>query len=106
MKDKLMKMLPYLGVIIAAMYLMPLYGKNTGSFILILLYGVPLVILLVSIVYAANLGLNIFLSIMVGIIFIPTIIIYYNSSAFIYVLIYIGISILGQIMGRYVFRRK
>ena len=106
MKDKLMKMLPYLGVIIAAMYLMPLYGKDTGSFILILLYGVPLVILLVSIVYAANLGLNILLSIMVGIIFIPTIIIYYNSSAFIYVLIYIGISILGQILGRYVFRRK
>lgn len=106
MKEKLIKMVPYLGIILAAIYLIPLYGKDTGSFILILLYGVPFVVLLVSIVYGANKGFNPILSLLVGLLFIPSIFTYYNSSAFIYVLIYTGVSLIGQILGIYVFRKK
>jgi len=105
MKNKLIKMLPYLGLIAVAMYLFPLLAKDTGSYIVVLLFGVPLGILLVSIVYGANIGIDVVFSLIVGMIFIPAILIHYNSSALIYTLIYTGVSLLGLIMGRYVFRR-
>ena len=41
----LKKLLPYIGVTALAFYLLPLAGRDTGSFILILLVLIPLICL-------------------------------------------------------------
>ena len=95
--DKLQKMLPYLIINIITFYVLPLLGRNTGSFMLILLIIMPLICFFSSLLYGFKEGFQLIYPIIVAIIFIPTIFIYYNSSAWIYTLIYAGIAFIGNI---------
>ncbi len=95
------KMLSYLLICVIAFYILPLLGEDTGSFILILLLAIPLVCFIASLSYGIKNGFNIIFPLIVGILFIPTIFIYYNSSAWIYIVGYVGISLVGNLLGSF-----
>lgn len=96
---KLRKMLPYLLIIIFAFYILPLLIKDTGSGILILLIGIPIICFIVSFIYGIKNSFNWLFSIFIMMLFVPSIFIYYNESATIYVLVYGVISIIAQFIG-------
>lgn len=97
--DKIKKMLPYLLIILFAFYILPLLIKDSASGILILLIGIPTVCFIVSFSYAMKNSYNCLFSLLIILLFVPTIFIYYNKSASIYILMYAIISITAQFIG-------
>ncbi|MFU0799522.1 MAG: Exosortase [Xylanivirga thermophila] len=104
--DKIGKMLPYLLICAMAFYMLPLLGKDTGSFMLILLIAIPIICFIVSLFYGIKNGLNLIFVLIVGVIFIPTIFIYYNSSAWIYTIEYAIVALAGNMIGGFIVKRS
>ncbi|PNT90243.1 hypothetical protein [Clostridium thermosuccinogenes] len=102
---KFKNMLAYLLVCAVAFYILPLSGKDTGSFMLILLIAIPLVCFITSLIYGIKNRFNLIFPVIVGVIFIPTIFIYYNRSAWVYIIGYAVISLIGNLIGRLLGRR-
>lgn len=82
---KCKKILPYLIVLPFSFYLLPLAIKDTGSGMFILFIEIPAICGLVSLI--------------IMLLFVPSIFIFYNKSAAIYILLYGAISLLGQCLG-------
>ncbi len=97
--EKFRKMLQYLVIIILAFYLLPFLIKDTGSGMFILLIGLPIICLIVSLIYGMKNSFNWLFSLLVMLLFIPTIFIFYNESAAIYILAYGVISVIGNFIG-------
>jgi len=106
MKNKLMKLLPYLIVLFVNFYLLPLMIKDTGMAMLMMLAVIPLITLFTSIIYGVKNGINLLFVILVILLFAPTIFIYYNESALIYTVIYGVIALLGNIIGKFFYNKR
>ncbi len=104
--NKFKKMLPYLVVITIAFYLLPLIGRDTGSFMLILLVAMPIVCFIASLLYGLKEGFQLLYPVMVAALFTPTIFIYYNSSAWMYIVIYAVIALIGTAFGSQIMHKK
>lgn len=97
--EKFRKIIPYLLINLGLFYILPNLIKDTGSAMVILLGLVPLACFLTSLAYSYK---NIFTwlyTILVMLIFVPSIFIFYNESAWVYVIIYGIISLLGSFVG-------
>ena len=103
--EKLKKMLAYLLINIGMFYLLPSLMKDTGSAIIILLILMPLGCFLTSLAYGVKSSFSWPYPIFVMLIFIPSIFIFYNESAMVYVFVYGFISLLGSFVGDRVFRK-
>ena len=99
MKEFMRKYYVYIIVILAFFVGTPILCRDTGSAMLTLLVNFPLIILILSFIHSKTLGFNLWLSLIIGLLWVPVIVIYLNESALIYVLIYWGISFLGQGLG-------
>lgn len=94
--EKMRRMLPYWLVIIFAFYVLPLFIRDTGSAMSILLIGIPMFCFIVSFVYGIKNSFNCLFSLLVMLLFAPTVFIFYNESASIYILGYGIISIIDN----------
>lgn len=92
-------MLPYLGVAAAAFYLLPPLMRDTGLAVLLLLVGLPAVCLLDGLVYGKKHGFQLMFPIACGVLFVPTVWLYYNSSASIYIMIFTCFAMAGTYFG-------
>lgn len=93
------KMLPYLILLCITFYLFPLLIQNTGMGMLILLIVMPLICFVCSFLYGIKNYFQPLFSILLAVLFIPSLFIYYNSSALIYAFIYGLLSLLGLFLG-------
>ncbi|MGH4051891.1 MAG: hypothetical protein ACREVX_11185 [Clostridium sp.] len=100
------KMAPYVLTAAASFYLLPLIGKSTGSFIIILVIILPLTCFVTSCVYGFKNGWNIIFPIIIGILFIFAIIIYFNSTAWVYSMGYSMISAVGVFIGKTIRKKE
>ena len=89
MKAKLLNMLPYLIVLAVDFYLLPVAAQNTGAAMLLMLCVMPLVALVIGLL-----------------LFIPTIFIYYNASAWVYPLFYALLVLVGNLIGRLFYMKR
>ncbi|EEW37966.1 hypothetical protein NQ540_03960 [Granulicatella adiacens ATCC 49175] len=98
MKEWIKKYTVY--IVIAMMYYcIPLYlVKDTGSGIFLLLMVIPIFVFLISLVFAIKNGFRWYFSIVLGLLWIPNLFLL-NDSATIYILMYSGISFIGQFVG-------
>lgn len=96
----LKKMAPYLLACAIAFYTLPLFGRDTGSFMIILLMLMPLTCFIASIIYGVKNGINLVVPLSVGLLFMPTILIYYNSFTWVYIFVYTIISLVGNLIGK------
>lgn len=99
MKEFIRKYYVYIIVIIAFYVATPLLCRDVGGAFLTLLVIFPLMILILSFIHSKTRGFNWWMSLIIGLLWIRVITIYLNESALIYVLIYGGISFLGQGLG-------
>ena len=97
--EKLRKILPYLLVFIGIFYVLPMLIKDTGSGMFILLGLIPLACLLTSMAYGFKNSFTWIFPILVMLIFIPSIFIFYNERAIVYVFAYGIISLVGSFVG-------
>ena len=94
---KMQNQFPYLLIIVLAFYGVPFINRESGMVTLLILF--PLVCFLSAIVYGVKHSFSIVYSILVMVLFIPTIFIFYNETASIYVGIYGVITIVGNLLG-------
>lgn len=106
MKKKLKALIPYVIVLAADFYLLPCLINDTGIAMLMMLCVIPFIAFICSLTYGVRHGLNFLLPIIAVIIFIPTIFIYYNESAWIYVIIYGIITLAGNGLGRLFYQKR
>ena len=98
MKEWIKKYTVY--IVIAMMYyFIPLYlVKDTGSGIFLLLIVIPVIVFLISLVFAKKNGFRWYFSVIVGLLWFPNVFTL-NDSASSYIIIYGVISIVGQLIG-------
>ena len=97
---KIQNQIPYLFIIVLAFYGLPFIGQESGMVTLLILF--PLVCFLSAIVYGVKHSFSLVYSILVMALFIPTIFIFYNETASIYVGIYGVISLVGNLLGNFI----
>lgn len=97
--NNIKKLLPYLLVHLISFYLLPVFIKDTGGAMFVLLIVIPLVSFVTPLIYAKRNSFVWFYPLFVMVIFTPSIFIFYNASATIYILLYGGISLLGNFIG-------
>lgn len=93
------KMLPYLFIVVLDFYLIPFLIKDTGSAMLSLLVIIPIICFICSIIYGVKNSFNLQYSFLVAFLFIPTIFIFYNFSAWIYIVFYGAAALIGNAVG-------
>ena len=99
MKAFIKKYYVYILVMLAFYVAAPLLCRDTGSAMFTLLCLLPVVLFILSLIYAKMNGFKWYLSLAVALLWLPTVFIYYNESAMIYAFIYGVISFAGQGVG-------
>lgn len=95
------KNLPYLLALVLAFYVVPLAGRVIPGPVLLLL-AIPAACFVISLVYGiANRfrPLQLLFPLMAGLLFLPTIVLYYNATAWPYAIVYVVISLMGNAAG-------
>lgn len=95
----LKKMIPYLIAVVLVFYLLPFLIKDTGSGMTILLIVIPASCFLISLIYGIENSFHWLFSLLIMLLFAPTIFLFYNESAAIYILIYGILSLVGNLIG-------
>lgn len=96
----------YLLVIIMDYYLLPLFIRDTGSAIIILLIMIPVICFICSVFYGVNNSFHWQYAVLTAILFIPGIFIYYNSSAWVYIIGYGIVALVGNVIGTLFYKGK
>ncbi len=106
MKKRLFAIIPYAIVLAVDFYLLPSLINNTGVAMLMMLCIMPLLALFCSVIYGVRQGFDFLLPITAMILFIPTIFIYFNESAWVYVIAYGIIILVGSGIGRIFYKKR
>lgn len=106
MKNKLIKLIPYALVLAVDFYLLPFLIRDTGIAMLMMLCVIPLIAFMCSVIYGVRQGFNLIMPITAVLLFFPTIFIFYNESALIYVVIYGIVTLAGNAIGRIFYKKR
>lgn len=96
---KIKNVIPFLGINILAFYLLPFLIKDTWSWIFVLLFFIPSIVFFSSFFYWIKNWFCLLYAILTAILFIPTIFIYYNESAWIYTAIFWTVALVWNLVG-------
>lgn len=100
-------LMAYLFEVTFIYYLLPLLLVDTTSSMIALLLIVPIIIMVISFSYGSEYKKMDFIYIIaVGLLFVPLMFSYMNTSAFIYCLAYTVIALVGNVIGMLVSKRK
>ena len=83
--DKLKKNIVFYILLFIDFYVIPSFIKDTGSAMIVMLMIIPLICLLTSVFYGIRNGFDFWYILIVAIMFTPSIFMFYNSSAWVYV---------------------
>jgi hypothetical protein len=104
--NKLRGMLPFLFPAALAFYVLPLMIVDTGSAMLVLLAVLPGICLLASFLYGYLHGFDPYFTLLGAAAFVPTIFLYYNPSACVYLAVYGCVLLAGSWIGSFLSRPK
>ena len=96
--EKLKKNVDFYLLLLIDFYIIPLVIKDTGSAMAVMLIIIPLICLITSVFYGIRNGFDFWYILSVAIIFIPSIFIFYNSSAWVYTVGYAIIALFGNLI--------
>lgn len=96
--DKIKKNIVFYILLIIDFYVIPCFIKDTGSAMIIMLMIIPLICLVTSIFYGIRNGFDFWYILIVAIIFTPSIFMFYNSTAWVYIVGYTVIALLGNLI--------
>ena len=99
MPEKLKRGLPFYIVLLLDFYALPLLIRDTGSAMVLMLVGIPLVCFITAALYGAKNGFRVWFALIAAALFAPSIFVFYNSSAWVYMIGYGVIALLGNAVG-------
>ena len=85
-------------ILILDFYLLPFFIRDTGSGMIFLLVIMPVICFITSYLYGVKNGFHVRFPLIAAALFAPSIFIFYNSSAWVYVAGYGVISLLGSLI--------
>ena len=100
MRSKLLPLLPYVLALCVDFYLLPLLMRDTGAAMFLMLCVMPLAAFLTGVVCGVRRGVRILLLAAALVLFLPTLPLYYNYTAWVYAPAYAVIVLLGIALGR------
>lgn len=106
MKKKLLALIPFAVALVINFYALPLLIRDTGTAIFILIMLIPLITFICALIYGVRHGFNLIFPIIVAILFAPTIFIFYNDSAWVYIIAYAIVALVGNGIGRIFYRKR
>ena len=109
MKKKSLAQGLYVVLLLVDFYLLPLLIRNTGDTgagIFLLLIMMPSLVFLGAVIYGLRCGLHWFLPLAAAVLFLPSIFLFYNESAWIYSVIYGAIAAAGNGVGRIFYHKR
>ena len=106
MKKKIVPYAVYAVVLALVFYILPLLIQDTGSGMFVLLLVVPAVTFAASLILGIREGFSIIVPLIVAALFAPTLFIFYNESAWVYIPAYAVIALIGNGFGRIFYRRR
>lgn len=98
MVDKLKQNIIFYLLLIVDFYLIPLLIQDTGTAMVIMLVIIPWICLIISIFYGIKNGFDFWYVLIVAILFLPSIFIFYNSSAWVYTIAYALFALVGNLI--------
>lgn len=98
MMEKVKKNMVFYLLLLIEFYIIPSFIKDTGSAMIVMLVIIPLLCFITSVFYGIRNGLDFWYILSVSIIFIPSIFIFYNSSAWVYAVGYAVVALLGNLI--------
>ena len=106
MMQPLNTMRTFLGALLLSYYVLPFLGQDTGSFMLLLLIVLPAATFLAALHDGNRHGFRLQIPLLAGILFTPTVFLYYNSSAWVYIPAYSLMALAGSLLGRAMHNRR
>lgn len=97
---KTVALLSYALLMSATYFLLPLFIRDTGSAMAILLIAAPAITLVGALVYGIFRGFDFFLPVISAVLFLPTVFMFYNSSAWGYTVFYALVALFGNGLGQ------
>ena len=97
---------PYILALGIDFYLLPFLAKDTGSAMLMMLCVMPLIAFSTGVLYGTRRGFGLCPSLAALILFVPTIFIYYNSSAWVYSVAYAVLVLAGTGIGTIFYKKR
>ena len=79
-------------------YIIPRFIKDTGSAVIVMLMIIPLICLITSVFYGIRNGFDFWYILIAALLFIPSIFLFYNASAWVYTAGYAAVAILGNLV--------
>ncbi len=96
--DKLKKNIFFYILLFVDFYAIPWFIKDTGSAMIVMLMIIPLICFITSVFYGIRNGFDFWYILIVAIMFTPSIFVFYNSSAWVYVVGYTVVALLGNLI--------
>lgn len=106
MKKKIIPYVIYAVVLALAFYLLPLLIQDTGSAMFVLLLVAPALTFIASLIFGVRQGFSVILPLLVAVLFVPTLFIFYNESAWVYIIAYAVVALIGNAIGRIFYKQK
>lgn len=106
MKEKLTALLPYAAVLAADFYLLPFLIRDTGSAMVLMLSIMPGIAFFCAVAYGARRGFGPWLAIAALLLFLPTVLLHYNTTAWVYAPVYGLIVLAGNGLGRLFYKKR
>ena len=106
MKKKIIPYVIYTVVLAAVFYILPLLIQDTGSGMFVLLLVTPALTFIASLIFGVRQGFSVIAPLLVAVLFTPTLFIFYNESAWIYIPAYAVIALIGNAIGRIFYKQK
>lgn len=106
MKKKLLEVMPYTIALAINFYVLPLLIKDTGSGMIMMLLVIPLLTFICALIYGTRKGFDFLFPVIATILFAPTIFIFYNASAWVYIIAYAVIALIGNGIGMIFYRKR
>lgn len=100
------KWLIYVLILLLDFYALPLLIRDTGSAMLLMLILIPLISLLASFVFGLKFGFSVIPAAITAVLFLPSIFLFYNPSAWVYSIGYGLAALLGTFIGSLCRKRK
>ena len=106
MKKKIIPYVIYTVVLAAVFYILPLLIQDTGSGMFVLLFVTPALTFIASLIFGVRQGFSVIAPLLVAVLFAPTLFIFYNESAWIYIPAYAVVALIGNAIGRIFYKQK
>lgn len=89
---------PFYAALVLDFYLLPALIVDTGSAMVLMLLVMPAVCLITSVIYGMKNGFCYWYGIAAVVLFVPSIFLFYNESAWVYSVLYGVIALLGNLL--------